>query len=293
MGTIDVGPVHRLFRRSGIAFKDICRDVHWQFRGKNYFGKHYLEIVNSFRWMFIVGCNNSGTSLLHEIFRNCGQVSTLRHEGQRYSRALPRAYKKGHDRVWSEFIDDLKVAPCKSAELAPRLAHDWIHHLAKPIRPVIVEKTPANMVRMPFLQKSFPSAGFIGIIRNGYAVAEGIRRKAGKPLDRAARHWAKTNTIMIKEADQLNRFLEIRYEDMVGDFNAAAERLAEFVGIDVAPLIRAGRGRFSYETILGNQKLPVCNLNLQSISRLSNSDIDIIRKNAAPLIDQLGYKPDC
>jgi hypothetical protein len=74
----------------------------------------------------------------------------MRHEGQRYTRAL---------------------------RPVPRLLFDWLEALGTPLSPRILEKTTANAVRMRWLHQAFPRSAFIGVVRNGYAVAEGIRRK--------------------------------------------------------------------------------------------------------------------
>lgn len=144
------------------------------------------------------------------------------HEGQRYTRALARAARRGHERVWSEFLDDLRMSTKDDLSRAPCLLHDWMREFSVPIRETIVEKTTANAVRMPWLQKVFHRSCFIALVRNGYAVTEGIRRKGLKSVERGARHWNVVNKIMMEDAQDINNFLLLHYEDLVNKPNDVA-----------------------------------------------------------------------
>ena len=53
-----------------------------------------------------------------------------------------------------------EASPLVSADNARRLADQWSRHW-NTSRPVLLEKSPPNIVRMRFLQALFPSASFI------------------------------------------------------------------------------------------------------------------------------------
>jgi len=283
----------RLRRRFRVSASDLRNGISWHLLGgRRFFDCYWREMARSHRWVFIIGCNNSGTSLLQRLLELTGGVSTFAAEGQLYTRAVRRDRKRGYSRVWSEYLEELRLGRADSLRQAPRLVHDWMNNLPRPIRPVIVEKTPANAARTEWLQKVFPNACFIGLVRNGYAVSEGIRRKAQQPIDSGARHWSAVNRLMLTTAAGLDRYLEVRYEELADRPAATMSRICEFIGIDNGMAEgAAGRGesqaRDAMTTVFG----PVHNCNQETIERLSNVDISIITAQAGEMLDFFGYTP--
>ncbi len=53
--------------------------------------------------------------------------------------------------------------------------------------------------------------------RNGCAVAEGIARRKRVSIAKGARHWVKANRLMLEDAEHLERFMRIHYEELVDD----------------------------------------------------------------------------
>jgi hypothetical protein len=176
------------------------------------------------------------------------------------------------------------------AACGPRLLHDWMRDLPTPIHEVIVEKTPANTVRMEWLQTVFPRSYFIGLVRNGYAVVEGMRRKNRKPIEQSAHHWNLINEILIQQAAQVDHYLEIRYEDLTNNLIGTAEQLAKFLELGSDHFSAAMGGQFSFETIVGVAPQRIRNLNAESIASLTADDIETIRAKATPMLDYFGYE---
>ena len=215
-----------------------------------------------------------------------GKVSTLPAEGQIYTRVFNRAERRGYERVWSEYANDLALAPSAPTESVPRLLHDWLRSLELPIASVILEKTPANVVRAEWLQQAFPNSYFVGLVRNGYAVCEGIRRKGRKSLDRAARHWNLVNRSLVECSSRLRNYIEVRYEDLVDDPRRTTAELLSFLGITAA----AGQQPLSGETRVRDDHVEIRDFNIESISRLTDSDRAMIIQNASEMLDHFGYQ---
>lgn len=270
---------------------DAQRTLSWQLGGRSFYTRHVEALGTAHTWCFIVGCNNSGTSLLHSILARTGQVSTFELEGQRYTRTMVRAARRGHQRVWTEFLDELRLTEDDSTEQLPRLLHDWMRELEPPIQRIIVEKTTANAVRMRWLQKAFPDSRFIAMVRNGYAVCEGIYRKGEKDMTRAARHWNLVNRIMLEDAAHLDHFLLLPYEELVQAPEASAARLQDLLGIDAGRIRDAMSGEFSFTTVKGRDAQGMENMNSAGIARLSASDLEIISREADEMLGRLGYRP--
>lgn len=238
------------------------------------------------RWVFLIGCNNSGTSLLQRLIERLGPVSTFAAEGQRYTRALRRDDRREHARVWSRYLDELALGASAPLDAAPRLLHDWLRHLRTPLQPVILEKTPANTARALWLQRVFPDARFIGLMRNGYAVSEGIRRKAGHSVVLGATHWAAVNALLLDQAAELEHYLEVRYEDLAAHPDAVLARLRDFIGL--SPPARLADVPMDLQTPFGR----VHDYNAASLARLNAFDRDAIRRHAGAMLERLGYAAD-
>ena len=283
----------RAYNLSTIFVNDALCSLSWHFSGgKGHYTRNFNEIVNTHSWCFIVGCNNSGTSLLHRILENSSMVSTLLYEGQMYTRVFRRAREKGFARIWSEYANELAMPADSHLEKGPRLLHDWLRDIPKPVQRVIVEKTPANVLRMGWLQQIFPTSCFIGLVRNGYAVAEGILRKGNQEPGRGARHWNAVNKTMIKESEKIRRFLLVRYEDLAENPYETLEQVAGFIDIEYGELKKAAQNSFSFKTVSGSEPTTIKNFNFMSIERLTPEDIATIRENASEMLDYFGYKPE-
>lgn len=287
--------LRRLIRAHNLAvilLNDVQCSFSWHLAGgKLYYTQRYDELVDAHKWCFIVGCNNSGTSLLHKILENSNAVSTLPYEGQMYTRVLMRARKRGFARVWTEYEEELALSASDHTKNVARLLHDWLRDLPAPVREIVVEKTPANVLRMTWLQKVFPGSCFIGVVRNGYAVSEGIRRKGKKDIARAARHWNRVNSIMAEQSEDINDFLWMRYEELTENTDHEMDRLAGFLGLDPKTLKRPARGNFNFKTIAGEGTTAIRNFNAESLAALSPNDISEIRANASEMLRYFGYEP--
>jgi len=282
----------RAYNLSAIFLADIAREFSWHVLGqRRFYTNHFQELVNAHKWCFIVGCNNSGTSLVKRILENSNKVSTLPYEGQIYTRVFPRASRKGHERVWSEYLGELGVDVNHPLIDAPRLLHDWMKDLDDPVKDMIAEKTPANVTRMGWLQRVFPNSFFVGVVRNGYAVAEGIRRKSNKSLDRAARHWNRVNKNLVDTSGTVHNFFTLCYEELCDQPEETVTRLAEFLGLETEPLKQGVVKDYSFRTIAGHRLSMIQNFNERSMQQLSRDDIAEIRANAAEMLDHFGYEP--
>lgn len=274
------------------ALDDARRAASWHlFGGNRFFSRYAGEVARAHNWVFIVGCNNSGTSLLQTILERTGEVSTFPVEGQRYTTTLRRSDRKGFERVWTEYLDDLRLTEASDANIAPRLLHDWLGALQTPISRTILEKTPANAVRMRWLQRVFPNSYFIGLVRNGYAVTEGIMRKGKKDALRGSRHWRRVNELMLDDAQHLEHFFLLRYEDLVNNRDQTSDALGAFLGVAGCEIRTAMDGTFGFTTINGSDPQPVKDLNAAGLARLEASDIEIIRQEAGLMLDRFDYSP--
>lgn len=239
------------------------------------FERRVPRLLAEHRWIFLVGCNNSGTTLIHDVLAATGRFSFMPHEGQRYTDVLKRAEKRGYQRVWAEYVGELQLDERHPTTDVPRLLFDWLGELALPLKPMILEKTTANAVRMRWLQRAFPEAAFLGIVRNGYAVVEGIKRKGEKSVARGARHWRQVNEIMLDDAKNVKKFLLVRYEDFVAAPRETLSRIAEFLDLQ--------------KDDIGSPRTSIQDMNAWSIGRLDETELRAITHEAGDFLATMGY----
>lgn len=242
-------------------------------------------------WAFIVGCYNSGTTLLARMLASHPEIAVLPTEGQFLTDQFARDYELGVPRMWVLREDYFRLTEADAGADPVRLKKEWGSRLDRR-RPVLVEKSPPNAARVRWLQHHFENAHFIALVRNGYAVAEGIRRKAeprhrpeGWPIALCARQWARSNEVLLEDAAHLDRVLWVRYEDLAERPDDELARMFEFLGLNPGNAAGVAGARFAVH----ERDDAVRDLNAESIGRLSAEDIAAINAAAAPMLARFGY----
>jgi hypothetical protein len=242
------------------------------------------------RWLFVVGCYNSGTTLLAELLSQHPEIGSLPKEGQYLTDQLVCDYEIGIPRMWCQHEASFRWHAGHSGPSIERIRKEWGARVNRRTD-VILEKTPANIARMPWLQQHFRTAYFVAVVRNGYAVAEGIRRKAfvnGQPnywpVELCARQWRRCAEVLDEDAGLLKHLTVLRYEDFVAD---PAEHLAaiwRFVGVNPEFRIRQDSAWRIHE-----RQEAIRDLNAESIGRLSSADLDAIETEAGNMLARWRY----
>ena len=242
-------------------------------------------------WVFLVGCYNSGTTLLSELLSQHPSISALSTEGHFITDQFIKDYEIGLPRMWVDREDLFRLDENDTGPDPVRVQKEWAMRLNVK-SPVLLEKSPPNAAKTRWLQKHFDNAHFIGILRNGYAVAEGIARKAepkhlvgGWPIEKSAYQWVRSNEVLQEDSEHLKRFMWIRYEDLVDNTNGSLEKITDFIGVERFEQFAPDRTWSIHER---NEK--VRDMNAESISRLSSAQIECINEVAGHMLDTLGYQ---
>lgn len=132
-----------------------------------------------------------------------------------------------------------------------RLWSAWSRHWDV-TKPVLLEKSPPNLIRMRFLEALFPErARFLVVVRQpiavAYATRKWTRRFARTPpriarripplqagLEPLLRHWVVAHERFLDDAAQVGEVMVMRYEDVVADPSRELARAFRFAGL--APL---------------------------------------------------------
>jgi sulfotransferase family protein len=166
------------------------------------------------------------------------------------------------------------------------------------------DKTPMYMQNLRLLERLFPDALFVHLIRDGRDAAlsflsmpKGLMTETWmQPRDVAgfAGQWRAE----VKAAQRLGRrvgderYLEVRYEDLVGDVESVLRRISTFVRLPYEPAMANYTGNVDVSTKPHQQSLerpPTAGLRDWRL-QMSPEDIGAFDRVAGDLLDELGYE---
>ncbi|MBW1993278.1 MAG: sulfotransferase [Deltaproteobacteria bacterium] len=127
-------------------------------------------LPNNDSFVFIIGSPRSGTTILGEILDKHNEIS------QWYEPYFV------WDRSFRNSPDDERTAEEATPRIIKQVYKDYLRYKKKTGSKIIVDKSPRNSLKIPFIRQIFPQARFIHILRDGRDVSlsihkEWIRRK--------------------------------------------------------------------------------------------------------------------
>jgi hypothetical protein len=194
------------------------------------------------KFVFIGGLHRSGTSILHECLREHPQASGFRDtgvpedEGQHLQSVYPPAKDFGGPGKFGFYSEAYltESSPLVSDANRQRLLLEWKRHWNLK-RPILLEKSPPNLIRMRFLQAMFPGCFFIMMIRHPIAVSYATQKWSNTTLHSLVKHWLLCHEAMERDREKIENLFVLKYEDFVADPDGHLGRLYSFLGIDQQP----------------------------------------------------------
>ncbi|XOU94444.1 MAG: sulfotransferase family protein [Candidatus Kerfeldbacteria bacterium] len=241
--------------------------------------------------IFIIGCCNSGTTILRDTLLQDGGLngpSIDNHDLDGMPPIMTHHVCNDTFRLWAhpkfQFCNHYTEDDYNEDDAAQvkRVFSQFVLNGER-----LIAKSPADTLRARLIQAYFPDAYFIAIVRNGYAVSEGIVRKRKydpeRPqygshfttIEEAAEQWLRANIMVLSMQKYLQRYLIIQYEDLVNDPERALHEVLDFCQIEKA--------EFSIPTFETNH-------NHKQAVRLSEGDGETITRIAQPMLLHFGYK---
>jgi hypothetical protein len=196
--------------------------------------------VDGQRMVFIGGLHRSGTTPLARCLATHPQVSGFagtgarEDEGQHLQSVYPAAREFGGP---GRFAFDpgahlTEQSPMAGDTARAALLGAWLPHWDTD-RPVLVEKSPPNLVMTRFLQATFPAARFVIVVRHPVVVTLSTRKWARRmPLGRLVEHWFHAHDIFLGDAPWLRHLLVVKYEDLVGKPEPTLAAVGDFLELD-------------------------------------------------------------
>lgn len=192
--------------------------------------------------VFLIGYPRSGTTLIESVLATIPGAEAVEerptlHEADMAflspTLRLDRLMKMSRD-----VADDLRAAYWKRIE---RLG-------IEPGAKLFVDMDPLKGIKLPLISKLFPDARIIVMRRDPRDVVWSCFHTNFAPsaaayeftsLEDAARHYDALMTLMERCFEKVPlRRIEVRYEDLVGDFDKATKRLCKFLEIDWSESLR-------------------------------------------------------
>ena len=197
------------------------------------------------RYLFIGGLHKSGTSVLFKILRDHPAISGFREtgvpedEGQFLQSVFLPARAYGGPGVFGFHPEAhlTEASPLVTAENRTRLFAEWSRYWDLR-RPVLLEKSPPNLIRTRFLQAMVPDAFFIILVRHPIPVALATRRWSTATLPALIEHWLVCHETYAADRPHIRRLLEIRYEEFIADPEALLAQVYAFIDLPPQPARR-------------------------------------------------------
>jgi hypothetical protein len=196
--------------------------------------------MNDHRLVFVGGLHRSGTTPLTRCLAAHRQISGFHDtgvdedEGQHLQTVYPPARANGGPgrfalRPASHLTE---ASPLLTPDTAPRLLEQWRPHWDLD-KPVLVEKSPPNLIMGRFLQGAFPDARFVMVVRHPAIVSLSTRkwarlRSVGDLLD----HWFAAHRLFEEDAAFLRHLLVVKYEHLVGEPERTLAEIAAFLELE-------------------------------------------------------------
>lgn len=137
-----------------------------------------------------------------------------------------------------------------------------------------------------------PQHQMIYIYRNPFDVMRSYKsRRFVRTLEdvhKTAVMWTESVSVLTRESDP--RLLTIRYEDLIADPDVWISRIEEFTGVE--NIDRSVMTR-KFNTFRGAEERGHARNEYIAPTELTDDEMQIIAKQAGPMLDSLGYAPAC
>jgi hypothetical protein len=196
------------------------------------------------RLVFLAGLHRSGTTLLARLLAAHPEVSGFSgtgvpaDEGQHLQDVYPPASVYGGPGRFGFAPEShlTEASPLVTEENARAIFQQWSAHwdLA---RPLLLEKSPPNLLKTRFLQALYPDSAFVVIVRHPIPVSIPTARWRGtRRYDRIFAHWLRCHALFEADREHLERVHVLQYEQLVGDPSDTLRDVFEFLELDpIAP----------------------------------------------------------
>lgn len=205
--------------------------------------------------IFLIGCPRSGTTVTVELFGKHPDVANWSEAGLIWD--PKHFFDPEADHCW----ETERVTEAETRRLHARFEH----FRQSRGKDRFINKHPRCSLRIDFINKIFPDAYFIHLVRDGRAVVNSILNKTQKekfrhtvpfghfckppdwrqflrddPVEQAAHQWAEILKYVFAKKESLGaRYMELKYEDLCQDTCGHFAKMFQFANLPVNESILA------------------------------------------------------
>ena len=235
----------------------------------------------SHEWFFIIGTNNSGTTLLQKIIKSHPEISDMGAEGQFRTYFLANDKRLGVDRLSSQHLEMFRLTENDEAQ-NERVFFDWWFAYQGPKKRMLMEKSTPNILRTRWLQRWFNNPKFLVIVRTPYAVVEGMLRKVNCSFEEATNHWKTVHEVLRNDSSHLENLKIITYSDLTDNTAVVLEEIYDFLSVE------SRNDMLNKKFTIHGVDSKIENRNHLSIAKLSDDQIRYINENCQELMTHYG-----
>lgn len=191
--------------------------------------------------LFVGGCGRSGTTVFKEILQRHPAVAC----GPEASFFGIKFYPANISNRWPFTFAEIDAWVARTDSVV-QFADEFLTRYAQGEGKTLwADKTPNNVRATGRILHAFPNGRFIHVLRDPRDVVCSLRHhpkeiirsgrvmpvKTNKPIAVCARRWANDVAFGLPYRGH-PRYMEVRYEDLVGDAEAVMRRVCSFLGLD-------------------------------------------------------------
>ena len=226
--------------------------------------KNIFLAKKSHKFLFILSPPYCGSTLFTQIISTSKKISCNNYIATMEGQLLPelRKHMFNKDR-WDE----------SSVYDWSKIKSVWMKYWDQS-KPVLMDKTTTNIMRFDEIKNQFDNTYAICLVRNPYAVIEGIMRRNSKSIEFAVEFCIKTLQYQKYNIENNKNLAWISYSELCDNHNLVKKKiksiLPEIDDLDFNKFFSAHNFK--------NKSLRITNLNDEKISKLKKEDILKINK---------------
>ena len=258
----------------------------------------FLSEAKPEKWLFVVGCYNSGTTILRRLLESHPDIAATVREGAKLTDAFPNLEVGGWPRMMFKNQHLWDLGEEGATDRAKMARQDWSIWFDKDAS-IFFEKSIDHSTRIAWMNRHFPNAYFVWITRNGYCVNEGIMRRAKPfgeakaeigeryPAELTARQWVAFDDHIRSEIAEVPRSHAITYEQVMERPAETLSRIFDFLDLPTPEMQTVADG-----ISIDGHHHELADQNAASLARLTAAEMDAMRPIMAEAMQRHGYAID-